>query len=631
MLFDEMTCDVGPYHEMDDSNITQESDYLLPQEDSTFAIANFHEDDPYSSYCYHLQDKPWTKEEDENLLSLVHQFGGEKWPEICHLLNRRDERDCERRYQYCKSLLKGFNYWSEEEENLLRLLIQKFEGKKPNWRVISNHIPTRTIGAIKTHWRAMRQRENLQNQQFSIDFPKSHLLSTAQQEGHQYFGLDCESKPICLETTDIILSHSDDSQTTYNPNEDSRLEFGSNTLSYEELEYSARCHKIKESQIKGVMCDENHRWRNFTEGSIAPRAPSLTICSSTSSSREITPANSFYWNSTSTSDPCDPLETSNSIATTGIHDGIKTLVRHNSISSATSCDSCPTSNEVNEEELVSSFIETFGCMDDEETRLGPPQATSMELKPNTAALDSNGELYAFNKIIQEPKRIVSSWENAKNSLPLRFQNRRSKKRCNRERQPLGERAPLDRRKKKKVQNQRKSADTQSCENKPMTTAALKSKAILDIDTLSKSSSMEQKLPIENAFDLKTVPVFPQPCQNSVVEANGFSISPTYHAIQAPNMLVYLPCIYTSTPNQTMVYSPNHPSMQGLPRPPPGFRLIQAPALISSEWLPQSTQNSDVSTDGNNFSSTMSSATGCAVKIPTEDGQDEGSRNHPNFD
>lgn len=467
--------------------------------------------------------------------------------EICRLLNRQDERDCERRYQYCKSVLKGFNHWSQDEENLLHLLVQKFEGKRPNWRIISNQIATRTVAAIKTHWRAMRQRENRQDKPLFIDFPKNFLLSSAQQEGNQYFGLDCEPIPTCMEATDRVLSHFDDLETKdITDEDDSHLEFRRND---ETLQYSTNQIEFNELHNKDVTCDKTH-WQ----------VPSLYTSSSLSSSNKMTPESSFYLNTTGSSDHCESLETE---TTTRVHDCIKTLVRHNSTSSATSFDSCSTVNELDEDDLILSFIETFGCMDDEEAQAGPDHAPLpyQNMSPSDGS-DSKSALFEPIRIHQGSKRIHSSWEKAKNSLPLRFQNRKLKKISNRKRQLLEACTMVERKKRKKVRNERSSTYTKPCES----------------------------------------------CLNSKEVAGEIPIAPTNQTGQAPNMFVYLPRIYTSTAKKTIVYSPNHPSMAGLSRPPPGFRLIQAPALISPAVLSKSVQNFSASTAANNSSSPMSSTT-----------------------
>uniref|UniRef100_A0A3Q1CH07 V-myb avian myeloblastosis viral oncogene homolog-like 1 n=1 Tax=Amphiprion ocellaris TaxID=80972 RepID=A0A3Q1CH07_AMPOC len=98
-----------------------------------------------------LQKPGWTKDEDEKLHSLVKDFGTNSWTSLsAHFKGQRSGVECQRRWQQIKNpeLVKG--PWTQEEDQRVRELVQKFGMKR--WSLIAKNLHTRNGKQCRERW-----------------------------------------------------------------------------------------------------------------------------------------------------------------------------------------------------------------------------------------------------------------------------------------------------------------------------------------------------------------------------------------------------------------------------------------------------------------------------------------------
>ena len=108
------------------------------------------------------QRRKFTESEDQRLrhiVDAVHKGVGNTqkvdWTTVSHLMGTRTARQCRERYiNYLTPGLKN-GAWSEDEENLLSEMYEKYG---PKWSYITTFFPTRSDVNIKNHWTSMNNR-----------------------------------------------------------------------------------------------------------------------------------------------------------------------------------------------------------------------------------------------------------------------------------------------------------------------------------------------------------------------------------------------------------------------------------------------------------------------------------------
>ena len=94
----------------------------------------------------------FTKEEDTYLLYLVSVFGTNQWNVIASLIGSRNARQCRERYKHYLSPHINNSPWTSEEDFIL---LSKYEQLGPRWAKIASFFNGRTDVAVKNRYTAL--------------------------------------------------------------------------------------------------------------------------------------------------------------------------------------------------------------------------------------------------------------------------------------------------------------------------------------------------------------------------------------------------------------------------------------------------------------------------------------------
>lgn len=98
----------------------------------------------------------FTLEDDELLKKLVARYGENNWIRVANGMQNRNERQCRERWVYYLSPKINTSPWTEEED---QLLISKVHEMGNKWVKISAYFPFRTDAMIKNRYNLLKRHE----------------------------------------------------------------------------------------------------------------------------------------------------------------------------------------------------------------------------------------------------------------------------------------------------------------------------------------------------------------------------------------------------------------------------------------------------------------------------------------
>lgn len=95
---------------------------------------------------------PWTKEEDEQLITLIKKLGPSNWNEIASSFKIKTAKQCRDHYRNVLDPGIKNSQWTIDEE---KTLIQKYNLFGPQWSLISSFLPGRSTTMIRNYTRVL--------------------------------------------------------------------------------------------------------------------------------------------------------------------------------------------------------------------------------------------------------------------------------------------------------------------------------------------------------------------------------------------------------------------------------------------------------------------------------------------
>lgn len=112
--------------------------------------------------------KCWTKEEDEELLNLVHKYGPQQWKAISEIIKSKSAKQCRDHYFNCLDPNINTALWTNEEE---KILLKKYKQYGAHWSKIRKYLPGRTPSMIKAYLQMLLRRSESKKKQIMTQRP----------------------------------------------------------------------------------------------------------------------------------------------------------------------------------------------------------------------------------------------------------------------------------------------------------------------------------------------------------------------------------------------------------------------------------------------------------------------------